>query len=158
MEITKEFHFEMAHVLSNHPGLCGNLHGHSYRVLISFVGNIDDEHKESDRMIIDFNDVKKIIGPFIDSLDHCFAYNENSDDPFEIEITKVVQKHNKKCFAFPYRTTAEDMSQYMLEKINKLLDNNYELNGGPYIKHPICSKVQLYETATGSATATRTYF
>ena len=147
MEITKEFHFEMAHVLTNHQGLCGNLHGHSYRALVSFIGPMNDI--SYDGMIIDFNDVKDIIGPFMNQFDHCFAFNTKSDDPFEKALSAVVLKYSKRYYAFPFRTTAENMSQYMVDHINQLLDEHY----GKDVEHPICNKVQLYETASGSATA-----
>ena len=33
--VTKTVKFDAAHVLTNHQGLCKNLHGHTYRVDIS---------------------------------------------------------------------------------------------------------------------------
>ncbi len=30
VRVTKRFHFEMAHALRCHDGLCANIHGHSY--------------------------------------------------------------------------------------------------------------------------------
>ena len=140
-EITKEFKFEMSHVLSNYNGPCGNLHGHSYRCLMSFTSEkLGDFNQES--MVIDFNDVKKIAGTLIDSLDHCFAYNSNTTDNFEIELINLCHKYHKKTFAFPTRTTAEEMSKFIYTFINdqlKLMDTSVK-----------CSKVQLFETVTGN--------
>ena len=66
---TKEFEWEMAHVLSKYEGPCGNLHGHSYKCLVTF----EDEHDELyGGMIADFKDMKKICNHAIfDDLDHC---------------------------------------------------------------------------------------
>ena len=140
-EITKEFKFEMAHVLSNYKGPCGNLHGHSYRCLISFKDK-DLGTMKQDAMLIDFNDVKKLVGNLIDSLDHCFAYNKNTTDPFEQELIALCKKYNKKTYAFETRTTAESMSKYIFKYTNDMLKQ---------MKAPIaCSKVQLFETATGN--------
>ena len=42
--ITKEFHFSAAHVLAGlpdgHP--CGRMHGHNYRVVLEFTGDVLD--------------------------------------------------------------------------------------------------------------------
>ena len=53
MEVTKEFNFEMAHMLENHPSLCKNLHGHSYKLFVTLKGPIDND------MVIDFKKPKK---------------------------------------------------------------------------------------------------
>ena len=54
--VTKTVKFDAAHVLTNHRGLCKNLHGHTYRVDVSVAQSDGDE---SD-MVIDFKDLKKI--------------------------------------------------------------------------------------------------
>lgn len=146
IEITKEFKFEMAHVLSEYLGPCGNLHGHSYRCLVSFKlnKNSSKEYILPTGMVIDFNDVKTLIGDIIDSMDHAFAYNIYSKDSFEIDIANLCKSHNKKIVEFPHRTTAELMAKSIWEKIsNKLKDSIYN--------EVICSKVQLFETTTGNA-------
>ena len=132
MEITKKFEFEMAHLLSNHPALCQNLHGHSYKLFVTVSGQIVDD------MITDFKELKEIVnGLVIDKLDHCFAYNENTTDAFEKEIAEVVIKHNKKNYAFSFRTTCENMSKWMFNLLNKYLqDKTYKV-----------SKITLYETS-----------
>lgn len=145
MKIVKEFKFEMAHVLSNYDGPCGNLHGHSYRCLMEFKA-FSLGKAGQDGMVIDFNDIKKIVGAeIIDKMDHAFAYNENTSDPFEIDVAETCGKYGKKVIAFPHRTTAELMSKWIGDKANALLD----AAGMGY--KVVCSKVTLYETATGCA-------
>ena len=34
VRVTKEFSFEMAHVLGSYDGPCKNVHGHSYRLFV----------------------------------------------------------------------------------------------------------------------------
>ncbi|MHA1514686.1 MAG: 6-pyruvoyl trahydropterin synthase family protein [Candidatus Heimdallarchaeaceae archaeon] len=41
------------------------LHGHNYKILINVYGT-----QGKDNMVIDFHDIKKILKPFVDSLDH----------------------------------------------------------------------------------------
>ena len=54
--VTKTVKFDAAHVLTNHQGLCKNLHGHTYRVDVS-VSRPDESAGD---MVIDFKDLKGI--------------------------------------------------------------------------------------------------
>ncbi len=38
VRLTKEFHFEMAHALWNYDGLCKHIHGHSYKLAVTVIG------------------------------------------------------------------------------------------------------------------------
>ena len=38
MVLNKEFKFDTAHLLPNHKGQCKNLHGHTYKLIISCTG------------------------------------------------------------------------------------------------------------------------
>lgn len=145
--ITKEFHWEMAHILTNHTGLCGNLHGHSYKMYVTLTSVQLGEVRDNG-MIIDFTNLKKFIQEEIDlHWDHVFAYNIESNDPFEIEIAKTVGKYQKRLLKLNFRTTAENMSYWWYTFINEKLKELYPF--APTIK---CKKVQLFETASGSAT------
>ena len=85
--VTKTIKFDAAHVLTNHQGLCKNLHGHTYRVDISVSQR---ECDESD-MVIDFKDLKGIAAEVIcEHFDHAFIYNTDSQG--EREIAAVVEK------------------------------------------------------------------
>ena len=55
MKIAKEFRWEMGHRLLEHKGKCYNLHGHSYKLLVEFGGEV-----EPNGMVMDYFDVKKI--------------------------------------------------------------------------------------------------
>ncbi len=72
MKIAKEFRWEMGHRLPEHFGLCKNIHGHSYKMLVEFEGELD-----KNGMIIDYYDVEKIINPIIEKLDHAFMVNKD---------------------------------------------------------------------------------
>ncbi len=68
MEIFKEFTFDAAHWLPNVPAghKCGRMHGHTYRVVIGVEGPVDEETG----FVIDFADLKGIVKPYIEDLDH----------------------------------------------------------------------------------------
>lgn len=63
--IKKEFRFEAAHRLPSHPGLCSNLHGHSYRVVVHIAGQL-----QPDGMVLDFGALSEAMRPVLEALDH----------------------------------------------------------------------------------------
>ncbi|UCH65963.1 MAG: 6-carboxytetrahydropterin synthase [Ignavibacterium sp.] len=109
MKVAKEFHWEMGHRLSEHFGLCKNIHGHSYRMIVEFEGELDGQG-----MIIDFYDVEKIINPIIEKLDHAFMVNENDKD-----VIKFLEKMNSKSVIVDFESTVENISKYLLDEIGK---------------------------------------
>lgn len=68
MQIYKIFNFEAAHALPNVPEghQCKEIHGHSYQAKIVIEG---DTQPPLD-WVVDFADIKKIVKPVIDRLDH----------------------------------------------------------------------------------------
>lgn len=68
MILTKSFKFEAAHKLDDYEGPCKHLHGHSYRLEVSIIGEVN-----SNGMIIDFHEFDKIISRLIiGKLDHSY--------------------------------------------------------------------------------------
>ena len=67
-EVVKTFYFEAAHCLSESPlgHKCRRLHGHSYRVDIHVIGQVDPHSG----WVIDFGLVKQAIKPVVAELDH----------------------------------------------------------------------------------------
>ena len=109
MKIAKEFRWEMGHRLKFHQGKCINLHGHSYKLMVEFTGDIDDNG-----MVMDYYDVKEIVAPLVDDLDHGFLVYEN-----DIELLKILKKLNSKHTVVKFESTAENICKYFLEKISE---------------------------------------
>lgn len=67
-ELVRTFHFDAAHCLARAPQghKCRSLHGHSYRVDIHVTGEVDPQCG----WVMDFGDLKQIVSPLIDELDH----------------------------------------------------------------------------------------
>ena len=62
IRITKEFTIEMAHALHNYDGKCANIHGHSYQLAITLIGEpISDDKNPKLGMVMDFSVLKKIV-------------------------------------------------------------------------------------------------
>ncbi len=127
MKIAKEFHWEMGHRLPEHFGLCKNIHGHSYKMIVEFEGELDERG-----IVIDFYDVEKIINPIIEKLDHAFMVKD--DDQITVEF---LEKLDSKKVVVDFFATVENICIYISDKIIK---SNLPKN----IKF---IKVRVYETA-----------
>ena len=92
IRITKEFRFEAAHALKGYDGPCRNIHGHSYKLSVTIIGEpVTESDSPKKGMIMDFSDLKKIVKEqIIVPFDHALIlgkdYNEidlkNSGDAF----------------------------------------------------------------------------
>ncbi len=68
MLIYKEFTFDSAHKLPNVPDghKCKNLHGHTYKLTVYLEGEIDEKLG----WVMDFNELKQVIKPLLNRMDH----------------------------------------------------------------------------------------
>lgn len=109
MKIAKEFNWDMGHRLPEHFGKCKNIHGHSYRMFVELEGEI-----QPTGMVMDYYDLKKIVCPIVETLDHSFmVYSE------EIEIIEFLQKVNSKHVIVNFQSTVENICLYILREITK---------------------------------------
>ena len=130
--VTKTVRFDAAHVLTNHQGLCKNLHGHTYRVDVSVAQAEDDERD----MVIDFKDLKGIANEVIcDRFDHAFI--SNTESAGEKEIAAVVEKNGMRTVAIPFRSTAENLAKMFYNELKSRV--------------PGLSAVKVWETAASCA-------
>ena len=138
IRLTKEFQFEMAHALWNYDGACKNIHGHTYRLFITILGEpINDPENPKNGMVIDFGDLKKIVKENIfDTHDHFVAVNGNTPHAkinFEDFNIENVQRKT-------YQPTCENMVIEFAEIMKAKLPSQVEL-----------LSVVLYETQTSFA-------
>ncbi|HZW40546.1 MAG TPA: 6-carboxytetrahydropterin synthase QueD [Ignavibacteriaceae bacterium] len=127
MRIAKEFNWEMGHRLPKHFGKCKNIHGHSYKMSVELEGEIDP----NTGMIMDYYDVKKMVNPIVEELDHCFMVNSKDKD-----IIAFLEKVDSKKVVVDFDSTVENICMYML---NKIKQENFPSN----IKK---LKVRIFET------------
>lgn len=86
MEIYKEFAFDAAHFLPNVPEghKCKNIHGHTYHLRVYVKGTPGDDSG----WIIDFKELKDVVKPIIDELDHTLINNiKGLENPTAENIT-----------------------------------------------------------------------
>ena len=136
LRITKKFKFEMAHALHGYDGLCKNIHGHSYKLFVTVIGEIkNDSGNAKDGMVLDFDVLKSIVKPeIINKYDHSLVLNANSPHS-EIDLSAF-----EKVFFLPYQPTSENLVADFALKIKSKLPKGVEL-----------TKVVLSETATSFA-------
>ena len=138
IRITKEFSFESAHMLKDYDGLCKNIHGHSYRLAVTVIGQSNtDINSPKLGMVMDFGDLKKIVNSVIvTDMDHSLVVSDKSNYKPLLETGQMFERH----FLLPYQPTCENMVIDFAGRIKKLLPQNIKLYS-----------VKLYETATSYA-------
>ena len=130
--VTKTIRFDAAHILTNHQGLCKNLHGHTYRVDVSVAQGSGDTRD----MVIDFKELKRIASEVVcERFDHAFIYNTESAG--EREIAAVVEKNGMRTVAIPFRSTAENLAKLFFGELKARI--------------PGLSAVRVWETADSCA-------
>jgi len=128
----------MAHALWNYDGACRNIHGHSYKLFVTLVGEpISDSNNPKFGMVLDFKDLKHLIkGPVVEFLDHSLVVYRAADG----ETLTSVREMYEKVHVFDFQPTCENLVLYIVEKIQSLLSPEIELHA-----------VKMYETATSFA-------
>ena len=127
IRITKHFDFESAHALYGYDGKCKNIHGHSYHLNVTVIGEpIDDQENAKNGMVMDFGDLKRIVKrEIVDVFDHSVILNKNSP---HIELAKTIQDHSHKIVLVTYQPTSENMLFDFAQKIKSQLPKNVFLH------------------------------
>jgi 6-pyruvoyltetrahydropterin/6-carboxytetrahydropterin synthase len=135
IRITKAYKFDMAHALPGHDGLCKNIHGHSYELLVTLIGEpITEPGSPKLGMVIDFKDLKFIIkGLIVDELDHALILRDDSPETLLSEM----HKNFERIVLVDFQPTSENMIIDFAERIKKALPANVKLH-----------HLKLWETVT----------
>ncbi|MDR0567394.1 MAG: 6-carboxytetrahydropterin synthase [Prevotellaceae bacterium] len=136
VRIAKEFSFEMAHQLDGYDGLCSNIHGHSYRLLVTVIGApSDDERSPKYGMVMDFTDLKRIVNEHIVApLDHALMLRKGC------KIDDALKNMHAKIVCVAYQPTCENMVIRMAQILAAQLPPTVQLHS-----------VKLHETQTSFA-------
>jgi 6-pyruvoyltetrahydropterin/6-carboxytetrahydropterin synthase len=115
--ISKQFRWEMGHRLPNHNGLCKNVHGHGYEAHVILDGHVD-----VNGMVMDYFDLKTMVQPIIDELDHCFMV-----DSSDVVMKNFFDGNPMKIVEIDVPTTAENISKYLVQRISTQFPNNHNV-------------------------------
>lgn len=108
----------MAHALYGYDGPCKNIHGHSYQLSVTVIGETNSESKNSKQgMVMDFSDLKKIVETsVINKFDHTLVLNENSPHKNFVKENLLIGK----VVLVNYQPTSENL----LIDFAKIIQNN----------------------------------
>ncbi|PDH43302.1 MAG: 6-carboxytetrahydropterin synthase QueD [Flavobacteriales bacterium MED-G22] len=126
VRVTKQFKFETGHALYGYDGLCKNVHGHSYKLDVTVIGQpIDDSEHVKNGMVIDFGDLKVIVNrEIVDPFDHATVLNVSSPHK---AIADEMENRGHKIVRVDYQPTSEMMILDFAEKIKKKLPDHLRL-------------------------------
>jgi 6-pyruvoyltetrahydropterin/6-carboxytetrahydropterin synthase len=138
VRLSKEFRFEMGHALLNYDGLCRHIHGHSYKLIISVIGEpIDNRQDPKLGMVMDFSDLKAAVKePIVDYFDHSLVINREAEKHLPAEPHAMYDKVH----IMDFQPTCENLVLFIAEIVKARLSPGIEL-----------FSVRLYETATSYA-------
>jgi 6-pyruvoyltetrahydropterin/6-carboxytetrahydropterin synthase len=130
---TRKIEFDAAHRIINHEGKCKMLHGHRYVVEITF------ENNELDKLgrIIDFGEVKNILGKWIDeNFDHNLILC-HEDKKLGEEVSKIT---GQKIYYLQENPTVENIAKHLFKDICPKLfaDYNSKINKIKIFETPNC--------------------
>ncbi|MBP6624695.1 MAG: 6-carboxytetrahydropterin synthase [Chitinophagaceae bacterium] len=138
MRVTKTFSFDMAHALFGHDGPCKNIHGHTYHLSVTLLGEIIQEPlNPKDGMVIDFSDFKQIIqAEIISKFDHSLTLNKNTPHALIEGLNENFDKINY----VPFQPSCENLLIEFQQTIVQKLPPNLSLHN-----------IKLQETPTSYA-------
>ncbi|MBN1986694.1 MAG: 6-carboxytetrahydropterin synthase QueD [Prolixibacteraceae bacterium] len=138
IRVTKRFHFEMAHTLFEYDGLCRNIHGHSYNLEVTLIGEPRRQPGHpKDGMVLDFADLKNIVKTqVVNRFDHAFMVNSLVPEK-QIELLK---KTTNRLIIVDFQPTSENIVTYIAKILQQHLPSDVSL-----------FSIRLYETVTSFA-------
>lgn len=139
IRITKEFTFETGHALYGYDGKCRNVHGHSYNLSVTVIGEpISELENAKLGMVLDFGDLKSIVREeIVDPFDHATVFNKNTP---HAELAQSLYKQGHKVILAEYQPTSENMVVDFASRIGSRLPKGVSL-----------FSLKLRETATAYA-------
>lgn len=138
IRVSREFTFEMAHVLWNYDGPCRNVHGHSYRLFVTVSGiPVNDINNPKNGMVIDFTDLKNIVlKEIVNVFDHAVAVSSE----FNTEKLRMLEETFGNVVVVDYQPTCENLVADFAIRIMKYIPSGLKLHS-----------LRLFETAKSYA-------
>lgn len=131
--VTKEFKWDMAHRLPTHEWKCWNVHWHTYRAMISLMGEEVQEKWPETGMLKDFWNLKPIKDWIDENWDHAYVWSR--DD----KVVEFLKGEWFRTYMMENNPTAENMARLLYEKVAEFFPDIW------------INKVVVYETPTSFA-------
>ena len=135
LQVTRIFRFEMAHAINGYTGACRHIHGHSYELHVTARQvNSKDDYLPAPGFVMDFKELKYLIEPIIESLDHKLVLSR-----------EYVNKHTglsdlENLVTWDHEPSAENILIFIRLSLQKSLPQNIGLH-----------KLKIYETKNSYA-------
>lgn len=125
----------MAHVLKDYDGPCRNVHGHSYELFVTLIGEpLTDRSSPKFGMVMDYKDLKAIVkSNIVDKYDHSLVIS-SAHNP---ESIRNLKKEFEKVIVVDYQPTNENLIIDIANTLKPLLPPGIMLHN-----------LKLRETAT----------
>ncbi len=138
IRITKKFHFEMAHALYEYDGICKNIHGHTYHLEVTLIGEVQQENGHpKDGMVMDFGILKKLVKEkIVQNFDHALVVNSL----FPADHIAAFKKATERLVTVNFQPTTENLVVHFARILQQALPLNVSL-----------FSMRLYETENSYA-------
>lgn len=133
-QVTRTKFVEAAHRLMRHGGKCQNLHGHSYK----FIVTAESDSLDDQGMVIDFSFLDNFMDLAFGHLDHATVLEKS--DP----LVPTLEALNLRLVVYDCPPTAEAMARDTYNKLSELLKG---FNSSIRV-----SSITIYETEKNCAT------
>jgi 6-pyruvoyltetrahydropterin/6-carboxytetrahydropterin synthase len=143
MRVTRHEEFEAAHILTGYDGGCGNLHGHSYKIEVTFEGQQDASNYG---FVADFNILKQIIKDVLPDHKMMFDNSNLGINTPEDGIINVLDAFNLSYVVYQFAPSAENLVAYFAEEIQ------HRISKCPELENIRVVEVKLWETTNSYAT------
>jgi 6-pyruvoyltetrahydropterin/6-carboxytetrahydropterin synthase len=123
IRITKQFDFEAAHALEGYHGKCKDIHGHSYHLRVTVIGEVSQEAEDVEgSMVMDFSELKRIVkAEVVDQFDHMLILKDNSR-------FRGIEANHERVLYVPYQPTCENMLLDIVDRIRKKMPAHARLH------------------------------
>jgi 6-pyruvoyltetrahydropterin/6-carboxytetrahydropterin synthase len=125
--------------LEGYDGKCRHIHGHSYRLYVTVIGEpIDDPTNPKYGMVMDFGELKALVNEeIVDRMDHAFVMRriESAD-----AVDAVLRENFGNVVLVDYQPTCENMLADFASRISRRLPAGVALHS-----------LKMHETATSFA-------
>ena len=128
----------MAHALKGYDGPCRNIHGHSYKLVVTVAGEpVSDHTSPKLGMVMDFGQLKAIVRQeIVSEFDHALVLNRDSANEYFVHMADIFGK----LLLVDYQPTSENLLIDYAVRIKAKLPEGVEL-----------ISMQLRETVTSYA-------
>lgn len=106
--------FDSAHFLKGYAGKCSNIHGHTWRVMVTVSSETLQSEGSCKDMLEDFGNLKQDLKDEVDCLDHCLVIESGT---LKQETYDALLYEGFRIVSLPFRSTAENLSKYFYDKM-----------------------------------------